>query len=174
VSDDYSYPGAPAPPPGASSTPPPASRRSSSGVTGWLIAAVVVLVLAIAGGLFTAWLVANMRAVPGPIAAASASPRPAASSCACSPSPVTSTLETAGPRRTPTALPTTEVTPEPFVYVVQPGDHLVNIADLYQVDIQDVMDLNNITNPNRISVGQQLLIPGYGVPPTPKPTKKPK
>jgi hypothetical protein len=137
------------------------------------LVAVVVLVLAVAGGLFTAWIVANMRAVPGgPIAAASATPGAAiASTCACTPSPAPSGLDTPGPRRTPTPLPTVEVTPAPFIYVIQPGDHLVNIADLYSVDIQDVMKLNGITNPNRISVGQQLLIPGYGVPP---PTKKPR
>jgi hypothetical protein len=141
---------------------------------GWLVAAVVVLVLAVAGGLFTAWLVANMRAVPGPVAAVSPTPTTLASTCLCSPIPAPSGLETVGPRRTPTPLPSVEVTPAPFSYTVQPGDHLVNIANLFGVSIQDVMELNDITNPNRISVGQELLIPGYGVQPTPKPSKPPK
>jgi hypothetical protein len=172
VSDDFNYSGAGAPPPGPAGSPPSAVRRPSSSVVGWLVAAVVVLVLAVAAGLFTAWIVANMRAVPGgPIAAASATPHATASVCVCTRSPAASGLGTPGPRRTPTPLPTVEVTPAPFIYVVQPGDHLVNIANLYGVDIQDVMTLNGITNPNRISVGEQLLIPGYGVPP---PTKKPK
>ena len=57
---------------------------------------------------------------------------------------------------------------------MEPGDKLVNIAAYFQVSVQDIIDLNNITNPNLITVGQELLIPGYGVQPTPKPTKKPK
>jgi len=140
-----------------------------------VIAVVVVLILAVAAGLFTAWIVANLRAVPG-VAAASPTPAPIASSactdCA-SPSPVASSA-TAAPRFTPTPAPTVEITPPPFTYVVQPGDHLINIADMFQVDMQDIMDLNNISNPNKIYVGEQLLIPGYGVQPTPKPRKTPR
>ena len=72
---------------------------------------------------------------------------------------------TRGPHRTPTPLPTVEVTRAPFIYVVQPGDHLINIADMFRVDVQDIIDLNDIKNPNRLFVGQELLIPGYGTPP---------
>jgi LysM domain-containing protein len=155
---------------------PPAPRRSGNAISSWLVAAVIVLVLAVAGGLLTAWIVASMRAVPDPGAVAFASPTPAAiaSGCACTPTPGASADTTPGPRRTPTPLPSAEITPEPFVYVVEPGDHLVNIADQFAVDIQDLMDLNDITNPNKIFVGEQLLIPGYGIQPTPKPTKAPK
>lgn len=136
---------------------------------------VVVLILAVAGGLFTAWVVANMRAVPAPVAFASPTPAPHAGSCLGCPSPLAPTASsTPGPRFTPTPVPTVELTPPPFTYVIQPGDKLVNIAAYFQVSVQDIIDLNNITNPNRIAVGQELLIPGYGVQPTPKPTKKPK
>ncbi len=174
VSSEFNEPGATAPVPGGSGAPSSTPRRSSNSVVGWLIAAVVVLVLAVAGGLFTAWIVANMQAVPGPVAAASPTPgrsAPSASSCACTPSPGASVQASSLPAHTPTPAPTVEVTPVPFVYTVVPGDHLVNIANLYQVSLQDVMALNNITNPNKIFVGEQLLIPGYGIPP---PTKKPK
>jgi len=163
--------------PGASDAPATAGRKSSGGAVGWLIAAVVVLVLAVAGGLFTAWVVANMRAVPGPVAAASPTPgqsAPAASSCACTPTPGTSAAPSGVPAHTPTPPPTPEVTLPPIVYVVQPGDHLVNIADLYSVSLQDVMELNGITNPNKISVGQEILIPGYGHLPPTKAPKTPK
>ena len=51
-----------------------------------------------------------------------------------------------------------------YVYVVQPGDHLINIADLYGVDVEDIIELNDIKNANRLFVGQELLIPGYGTP----------
>ena len=37
--------------------------------------------------------------------------------------------------------------------------------------MQDIIDLNGIKNANRLFVGQELLIPGYGIQPTPKPTK---
>jgi hypothetical protein len=176
VSDEFDQPGAAATPPGASGAPSSTPRNSSNRVVGWLVAAVVVLVLAVAGGLFTAWIVANMRAVPGPVAAASSGPG-AQPSCACSFGPTKAPGSTASAEaspvaaHTPTPAPTVEVTPVPLVYTVQPGDHLINIADLYQVSLQDVMALNNITNPNKIQVGEQLLIPGYGIPP---PTKKPK
>jgi LysM repeat protein len=139
-----------------------------------VLAAVVVLILAAAGGLLTAWIVANMNAVPGPVAFASPSPGSAASFAVGSPSPAPGETATPGPRRTPTAQPTALETLPPFVYVVQPGDHLVNIADLFQVDVQDIIDLNEIKNPNKLFVGQELLIPGYGVQPTPKPSKTPR
>jgi len=174
VSDDLDSSGTAAPPP-ASAGEPPGRRGSSNGVVGWLIVAAVVLVLAVAGGLFTAFIVANMRAVPGPVAGASATPTftspssaPAASASVAPPD------ASEAPRRTPTPVPTTEVTAPPFTYVVQPGDHLVNIADMFAVSVQDIIDLNDIKNPNRLFVGQELLIPGYGVQPTPKPTKTPR
>jgi LysM repeat protein len=172
VSDDLDYNPSAAPPPGPP-TQTPARRSSAGGAIGWVIAAAIVLVLAVAGGLLTAFIVANMRAVPGPIAGASLTPRPSFSGTAApaTAAPSASSEASEAPRRTPTPLPTAEVTPEPFVYIVQPGDHLINIADLYGVDIQDILDLNGLKNANRIFVGQQLLIPGYGTPP---PTKKPK
>ena len=134
------------------------------------MAAAIVLILAVAGGLFTAWLVANMRAVPGPVAVAS--PTPVASGAVETPSSgEPSSVSSEAPRRTPTPGPTAEVTPTPFVHVVQPGESLIYIAGLYHVTVDDIIALNDIQNPNRIQVGQELLIPGYGVPPTPKPPK---
>jgi LysM repeat protein len=175
VSDDLSNRGAAAPPPLGPAAPVRVSRPRSNGLAGWVIAAVAVLILAVAGGLLTAWVVANMRSVPGPIAAGSAAPSGATQSfSAASSTPSASGEASEAPRRTPTPLPTVEVTAEPFTYVVEPGDHLVNIADMFAVNIQDIMDLNGITNPNKIFVGEQLQIPGYGIQPTPKPTKKPK
>jgi LysM repeat protein len=44
-------------------------------------------------------------------------------------------------------------------YEVKPGDRLGNIADLLGVDMNELMALNGITNPNIIEVGQALLIP---------------
>lgn len=44
-------------------------------------------------------------------------------------------------------------------YEVKSGDRLGNIANLLGVDMNELMALNNITNPNIIEVGQALLIP---------------
>ncbi len=45
------------------------------------------------------------------------------------------------------------------VYVVQSGDLLANIATAWGVDMQELMSLNGITDPNHIEVGQELKIP---------------
>jgi len=45
------------------------------------------------------------------------------------------------------------------LYEVQPGDQLGNIASSWHVDMQELMDLNGITNPDKIQVGQVLKIP---------------
>ena len=134
----------------------------------------LVAALLPAGGLLTAWVVASMKAVPGPVAGASPTPHATVLGSLPAASAAPSAQPSEAPRRTPTPAPTVQVTPAPFTYVVQPGDHLINIANEFMVDIQDVMALNNITNPNKIYVGQELLIPGYGVQPTPKPGKSPK
>ncbi len=46
------------------------------------------------------------------------------------------------------------------VYIVQPGDTLSSIAARFNVTLNDLMTANNITNPNILSAGQQLTIPG--------------
>ncbi len=140
----------------------------------WLLAAVIVLILAVAGGLISAWVVANMRAVPNPVAQATATPSAAATTPSPSSSAPPSEATTEAPRFTPTPAPTVEVTPEPFVHIVQRGESLITIATLYHVYVDDIVALNDIQNPNRIQPGQELLIPGYGTPPTPKPKKSPR
>lgn len=50
-------------------------------------------------------------------------------------------------------------------YVVQRGDTLAKISRTYGVTLQALMAANGITNPNLISVGQTLVIPGAGANP---------
>jgi hypothetical protein len=145
-------------------------RSRGSAAAGWIIGAAVVLILAVAGGLLTAWIVANMRAVPGPAAGASPTPGVRPTGMATS-QPGPTAGETSGPRRTPTASPAPEVTLPPIVHVVAPGESLSYIAGLYGVTLDDVLALNEIRNPNRIQVGQEILIPGYGVAPTRRPRR---
>lgn len=51
------------------------------------------------------------------------------------------------------------VTGTPFIYVVQAGDTLAEIAAEYGVTVSDLAALNNIDNIDRIEVGQELIIP---------------
>jgi murein DD-endopeptidase MepM/ murein hydrolase activator NlpD len=57
--------------------------------------------------------------------------------------------------------PAAAQTPVPGpVYIVQSGDTLSTIAARFNVSINDLMSANNISNPNLLAVGQQLVIPG--------------
>ncbi|NLF01894.1 MAG: LysM peptidoglycan-binding domain-containing protein, partial [Anaerolineales bacterium] len=46
------------------------------------------------------------------------------------------------------------------VHVVQRGETLYSIARRYSVGMWDIARANGLTNPNRIYVGQRLVIPG--------------
>lgn len=46
------------------------------------------------------------------------------------------------------------------VYIVQPGDSLSSIASRFNISLNDLMSANGITNPNQLSAGQSLVIPG--------------
>ena len=46
------------------------------------------------------------------------------------------------------------------VHVVQAGEGLISIANQYGVSVDAVRSLNNISDPNAIYVGQELIIPG--------------
>ncbi|HET8626782.1 MAG TPA: LysM domain-containing protein, partial [Thermomicrobiales bacterium] len=45
-------------------------------------------------------------------------------------------------------------------YVVQEGDTLNSIAQKFGVPVEAIIKANNITNPDLIVVGQELIIPG--------------
>ncbi len=54
------------------------------------------------------------------------------------------------------------------IYTVQRGDTLSRIAAQYNINLQTLVQLNGILNPNLIRVGQQLRVPGSAQPqPTP-------
>lgn len=64
------------------------------------------------------------------------------------------------------AAPAPEATPAPegvtTTHVVQPGEHLSQIARQYGVDWMSIARANNIANPNTIYAGQTLIIPAPG------------
>lgn len=42
---------------------------------------------------------------------------------------------------------------------VESGDSLSSIASKYQIELSEILEINDIPNPNSISVGQQILLP---------------
>lgn len=46
------------------------------------------------------------------------------------------------------------------IYIVQPGDNLSTIAARFDVSLDELMQANGLTDPNVISAGQKLVIPG--------------
>ncbi len=60
--------------------------------------------------------------------------------------------------------------PPPREYTVQAGDSLSKIAVKFGVTTRELMELNNIKDPNKIRAGQKLILPSYAAE-TPKPVK---
>jgi LysM repeat protein len=50
--------------------------------------------------------------------------------------------------------------PDGPVYIVQPGDNLWSISRRFGVSIEALTAQNGIANPNQLTVGMQLVIPG--------------
>jgi LysM repeat protein len=78
----------------------------------------------------------------------------------------------------PTATPT--ITPTPIVYRIQRGDNLMKIAGQFGISVRSLQDINGITDPRALRVGQELLIPsaeddpeGAGATPTSEATPLP-
>ena len=91
---------------------------------------------------------------------------------AAMPSPVIIDMDTATPT---VALPTATFTPGPglpTVYRIRPGDTLLTIAAQFGVTVEEIMAANDLTDPDRIQAGQELIIPTGGLAePTPTPTR---
>ncbi len=55
-------------------------------------------------------------------------------------------------------------TPAPFRYTVQSGDTVFSIASQFGVQPITLIEINNIEDPNSVSIGTELLIPGLEQP----------
>lgn len=56
-------------------------------------------------------------------------------------------------------------TPTPIgLYIVKPGDSLGKIAEEFATTVEEIMALNNISDPNQIEVGRELTIPSLLAP----------
>lgn len=63
----------------------------------------------------------------------------------------------------PTQAQEPSATPSPAsgpIYIIQPGDSLSGIASRFNISLNDLLAANNISDPNNISAGQRLTIPG--------------
>jgi len=66
--------------------------------------------------------------------------------------PTPSTPEQSSPTTTPSE-------PEGQVYIVKSGDTLYGIAKKFGVSVDDLVKANNIKDPNKLSIGDKLIIP---------------
>ncbi len=74
-----------------------------------------------------------------------------------------------------TVVVTTTVYVPPIRYVVQLGDTLFGIAETNRLDMRVLMEMNGITDPDRVEAGQELIFPpanGF-IPVAPSTTMKP-
>jgi LysM repeat protein len=69
--------------------------------------------------------------------------------------------------QTPSPEPASPTPSGPQTHVVQAGEFLSTIAPQYGVTVEEILAANDITDPNVIFPGQELIIPEPGsVPPT--------
>ena len=54
-----------------------------------------------------------------------------------------------------------EINPSMIIYIVKEGDTLWKIAKRYKTTMEDIINVNNLENPNNLSIGQKLFIPRY-------------
>jgi LysM repeat protein len=86
----------------------------------------------------------------------------------------TAPVQTAAAVATALAPPPPTSTPERVTHVVGTGETLGMIAEQYDVPWQDIANYNELDDPNRLDVGQELVIPIGGIPTeTPEPSPVP-
>ena len=66
---------------------------------------------------------------------------------------------TAVPTATPRPVPSITPIPTSALYQVQSGDTLQTIADHFGVALAEIVEINNLSDPNAIYIGQTLMIP---------------
>jgi LysM repeat protein len=121
----------------------------------WGIVIAVNLILSAAIILIVLFIWENAQTPSSPTPAPASTPTPLALAEA-------TPTSTAPPIASPTSLPPL------LVYTVQEGDTLGAIAQTYGVTVEELMAINNLADPNVLSIGQTLIIPVYYTP-TPGP-----
>ena len=57
------------------------------------------------------------------------------------------------------ATTTTTTIPVPLKHVVQSGESLFSIGQMYSVKMEAIIELNNLENPDKLAVGDEVLLP---------------
>ena len=94
------------------------------------------------------------------VAVVASAPAPRATLPAVTPAPTPP--DTIGPSATPEATATAVAgspSPSPRIHVVRRGEYVSQIALLYGVTPEAILEANDIANPNYVEIGQQLIIP---------------
>ena len=60
---------------------------------------------------------------------------------------------------TPSDTPTPTMTPTPIIYVIKKGDTLLAIARQYGVTVSAIQEVNGISDPRRLRINQEIIIP---------------
>ena len=68
-------------------------------------------------------------------------------------------VRTPTPTATPTFTPRPTTVATPSTYVVQEGDVLVEIASRFGVTVEEIVQANDLADPDVLAVGQELVIP---------------
>jgi LysM repeat protein len=124
------------------------------------IAVVAILALGVAAVLFLPGLLNKGKpsaTPPASIVISSAAPSAAASAIA---SAAPTAAASVAPTAAATAPPSQGPVGSPRLYRIKSGDSLARIANKFGVAVQDILDANpEISDPNNIFVGQQIVIP---------------
>lgn len=104
----------------------------------------------------TAMPVITVTSAPTETTALSATPVPTLPVA----TPVTTTSIKEGPATT--ALTATNGAQR--VHIIKEGEILYDLAPMYNTSYQEIMALNNITDPRKLKIGQEILIPGPATP----------
>jgi LysM repeat protein len=60
---------------------------------------------------------------------------------------------------TTSSIATTTTIPVPLKHMVKSGESLFSIAQLYSVKMEAIIELNNLENPDKLAVGDEVLLP---------------
>ncbi|NPV09273.1 MAG: LysM peptidoglycan-binding domain-containing protein [Anaerolineae bacterium] len=110
----------------------------------------------------------GMASAAMPIPIATPTPAVPTSTATDTPEPTATATDTPVPTATTTPTPSPEPTATPVLYVVQQGDYPGLIASRFGVSVEELMEVNGITNPRALAIGQVLIIPGPQVTVTPE------
>lgn len=133
------------------------------GVVLLTVAALIAVTFATRGLWYPEFNGASAQAAPQSSSQPSSLPSPTPQLLVVPPTPTAATPPRPTPSPSPPAVsepsPTPFSIPAPQEYVVQAGDTLTTIAQQFGVSLSELIESNEIEDPNVISVGQRLQIP---------------